>query len=160
MDKQKFTICACLIVILILVWHVRSQNCTMRYGGQTGNIHVIMPIDLSLEDSPSKPELEPEKDVMATHESGDKINITDNAIEDPLTMDAFINLKSMETTYDKLYRNITTADTDGPQMEGMEPPLDEFERNAMRRQLDKRQEVYGYQSFEPSDADKLSELNF
>jgi hypothetical protein len=106
-----------------------------------------------------KLKLDPESDIMTVHGVGDQLSYTDSGLTDSLSLDAFADLKSKETTDERLHRNLSTADFDGPQMEGMESPIDAFERNAMLRQLHKNQDVYGFQDYEPSEADKLSELN-
>jgi hypothetical protein len=108
-----------------------------------------------------KKKLNPEKDVMGAHAAGDTRQHTTSGINDPLTLDSFIGLKSPETTSEKVMRNFTDASRDGEQMEGMHAPVADFERNAMVRQLHKNQEVYGEQQHDNSGgADIISELNF
>jgi hypothetical protein len=85
-----------------------------------------------------KKKLHPEKDVMVVHMLGDGL---DNVkMDDPLTLDGLIQ-KTDETTIQQIDRDARARD--GSQPEGMVPPVEAFEYDAMIRQLDKKQEVYG-----------------
>jgi hypothetical protein len=103
--------------------------------------------------------IDPEKGVLAEHSLGDKLHNQVKKMTDPLTLDPFADLKSKEDGDQLLHRNLSTADYDGPQLEGMEAPISSFEDEALSRQLVKQQEVYGYQGFSNSEADKLSIMN-
>ena len=77
--------------------------------------------------------------------------------EDPFTLDGLIQ-ESDETADDRLIRNLQTANTDGPQLEGMTAPIVEFEEGALSRQSVKNTNIYAGQT-SSLDADVLSEYN-
>lgn len=103
-----------------------------------------------------KRKLDPEKDIMGEHSMGCYSKV--NKMDDPLVLDQFTQ-KQTETTDELLHRNLTTADYDGPQLEGMLAPITDFEDSALSRQMIKTQEVYGEQGFEESESDQISILN-
>jgi hypothetical protein len=103
--------------------------------------------------------IDPEKGVLAEHSMGDKLHNQVKKMEDPLTLDPFANLKSEENGKQRLHRNLSTADHDGPQLEGMGAPISSFEDDALSRQLVKQQEVYGEQGFSNSEENQLSTMN-
>jgi hypothetical protein len=85
--------------------------------------------------------LEPEKYIMDNHSMGDLLYDNIKQMEDPLSLDGIIQ-KNVETAEQKLHRNLTTANSDGPQPEGMCPPIIDFEKDALSRQCVKQQEIY------------------
>lgn len=101
----------------------------------------------------------PELDVMKDHSQGKFLDDNQQKIDDPLTLDGLLQEKNLETMTQQLNRSFGYGNTDGPQLEGMYAPIDEFERNAIKRQLSKRQEIYGDQAHDIHEADRLSELN-
>ena len=106
-----------------------------------------------------KKTVEPEKEVMTEHYLGDSLHGQRQKMDDPLSLDPFADLKSSETTDQRLHRNLSTADYDGPQLEGMSTPVSSFEDDALSRQMVKNQEVYGEQYFTQSEAKQLLHRN-
>jgi hypothetical protein len=173
-NRLGLVLCMSFILVIVLMWYIRNQNYKTACDRKLNNMKVLL-LTQAIECSSRVPEgynhkavtdgdkkkskLNPEKCIMDQFTMGDTLNITNSGIIDPLTMDAFIDLKSEESMDQQLHRSLTDADYDGPQIEGMAAPIDEFERHAMVRQLEKRQEVYGDQSHEFSDADMIAELN-
>ena len=100
--------------------------------------------------------LDPENDIMGEHSIGCCSIV--NQMDDPLVLDQFTQ-KQTETADELLHRNLTTANYDGPQLEGMVSPIKDFEDSALSRQMLKSQEVYGEQNFEESESDQISRLN-
>lgn len=103
--------------------------------------------------------IDPERGVLAEHSLGDTLHNQVKKMEDPLTLDSFASLKSGENGKQMLHRNLSTADYDGPQLEGMAAPISSFEDDSLSRQLIKQQEVYGEQGFSNSEADQLANMN-
>ena len=153
------------VLIIVLLWYLyreriydpRNRRIRDTYCQKHSNRKKIYNSKTMLEKH--KRTLEPEKDILVEHSLGDELDNIQTKMDDPLSSDAFANLKSEESSSDRLIRSLKTASCDGPQLEGMQTPIDEFERNAMVRQLNKRQTMYGSQNYELSEADKISELN-
>lgn len=103
--------------------------------------------------------IDPEREVMIEHYLGDDLRKERKEISDPISLDPFADLKSSETTDQRLYRNLSTADYDGPQLEGMMAPISEFENDSLSRQLVKQQEIYGEQEHTSSGTDQLANMN-
>lgn len=151
---KRICIVVSIVLILVLCWY-RRRPCTARCCKK------MPPLEekksgLDPSGGRGKPKLNPEFDIMSQHTAGDRLKYTDSGLTDPLSLDPFAKLKSTETADDRLHRNLITAGVDGLQMDGMQPPVEEFERNSMIRQLQKTQDVYGDQTYA---ADELSELN-
>jgi hypothetical protein len=103
--------------------------------------------------------IDPERGMLAEHSIGDKLHKQVKKMEDPLTLDPFADIKSEENGKQLLHRNLSTAEHDGPQLEGMAAPISSFEDDALSRQLVKQQEVYGEQDFSNSEENQLSTMN-
>lgn len=102
--------------------------------------------------------LKPEKKIMREHMCGDELHDKVNKMDDPLTLDGLLQ-KSNETSEDIIYRDLKTASSDGPQLEGMSAPITDFENSALSRQLIKQQEIYGSQDYQHNEADMIAMLN-
>ena len=100
---------------------------------------------------------DPEGNVMICHGAGNALRDRLMVIREGLSEDQ-IPVRSNETSDSQLIRSISSG-FDGPQLEGMAAPIDDFERTALLRQNVKKQEIYGEQAHMPSSADSLSELN-
>jgi hypothetical protein len=80
----------------------------------------------------------PENRVMDQIAGGESLRRALSIHEDPLSLDEVL-VKNTE----KYVRSMTSGDVDGPQLEGMYAPLDEFEQSAMNRQAAVEQSIYG-----------------
>ena len=101
----------------------------------------------------------PEKRVMDFIEQGDALTDKLNIKKEYLTLDE-LPIKGYEMPDDMMKRSFTTADYNGPQLEGMSAPIDQFERAAMIRQNQQKEDIYGAASVGLSNADTLSSSNF
>ena len=93
----------------------------------------------------------PEQTIMAMHQSGATVS------DAHLTSDQ-VHAPHPESTTSQLLRSSIVRD--GPILEGMAVPYDDFERKAMIRQDNIRQKIYGDHMQYPCSADVLSELNY
>ena len=102
--------------------------------------------------------LNPEKKIMDKHTAGSELYDKLNKVDDPLSMDDLLVVQD-ETHDQQLNRSLSDGDTDGPLLEGMVSPYEDFEKNSMIRQLNKQQALYAEYLLNPSDLDLLAESN-
>lgn len=102
--------------------------------------------------------LNPEKGIMDKHSAGSSLYDKLKKLEDPLHRDDLLVVQD-ETKDEQLERSLLEGNVDGPLLEGMVSPYEDFERDSMIRQLHKQQEIYGEQLLNPSDVDIISESN-
>lgn len=168
MTPQDLVIYLLLALVVALLWYICKQeygksSCSLRrltcLYNQADSVSDNQNTEGDTETVSETPKkiIDPEKDVTAEQFLGD--NLERVTMNDPLTMDPFADLKSGETSDQMLQRNLLTANSDGPQIEGMEAPISSFENNALSRQLVKSQEIYGDQQYSSMDADFLSSMN-
>jgi hypothetical protein len=177
--QTSLTLCISITLVVVLLWYICKQeyntSCDRRIMDHYQS-HIRMgdyPVrSLSKKQGifetgrtygtmleKHKKVIDPERGVLAEHSLGDKLHNNVKKMEDSLTLDPFANLKSEENGKQLLHRNLSTADYDGPQLEGMAAPITSFEDDALSRQLVKQQEVYGNQGFSNSEADQLATMN-
>ena len=102
-----------------------------------------------------KPTVEnPEGYIEMMNNLGDSIQI--NKLTDNITSDK-ISVINSESTVEQLCRSMWDANNDGPQMEGMTAPIDEFEKVAMTLQNSKANDLYV--DYKSQSADQLAEAN-
>lgn len=102
-----------------------------------------------------KPTIEnPEGYIEMMNNLGDSMPI--NKLSENLTGDK-VSVINRESTVEQLCRSFWDADIDGPQMEGMTAPVDEFEKAAMALQNSKASDLYV--DYKSQSADQLSEAN-
>lgn len=185
--QKTLVTCVSIVLIFVLLWYIFKQDYLSSCDRKIMNMHyqqhitgkngppqplISRPIDIAQSTNPwvermtdacgtmlekHKKTLNPEKEVMTDHELGDNLRDSIQQLDDPLTLDGLLQ-RSAETHTGALLRSIA-ENKNGPQMEGMYDPVEERERAAMKHQLVKKQEIYGAQNYEFSEADKLSELN-
>ena len=95
--------------------------------------------------------IRPENTIMDIHKNGATVS------DAPISSDQ-VHVKHPESTMSQLLRSSNVRD--GPTLEGMAVPYDDFERKAMIRQDNIRQYKYGERMQYPSNANVLSELNY
>jgi hypothetical protein len=127
------------------------NHCGMQYTSEYTNA-----LDRRKE---SRKIIDPENDILKLQSLGKSLCDSQQKQDDPLTLDGLIQKDALETTQKQIERSFSIGDEDGPIREGMSTPIDLFERNAMKRQLEKRQDIYGDTSYQLNEADRLSELN-
>lgn len=172
-NQMHMLICISITIILVLVWYISGQDyrsaCDrkldeLKYTNLLHMSHLLVPQESFSGVGPNAPvtdgekrkqKLNPESDVMMIHQQGDSIALVESG-EDPIRLDPYIRLRSEETAGQRLQRNMNT-NYDGPQLEGMHAPIEEFESSAMLRQLQGQNSVYAASG--ASDADKISEMN-
>ena len=162
-SSQTLKIGLIIMFVILIVWHIKSmmadakakEQVDEKYASCLQQVKNCTPCrqntGATLEEH--KQPLNPESFIMDEHVVGDKVDI--QKIDDPLTLDGLLQ-RSKETQQEALMRSMVP---DGPLLEGTYDPADARERNAMERQLAKKQEIYGSQNYDISEADKLSELN-
>ena len=102
-----------------------------------------------------KPTIEnPEGYIEMMNNLGDSMPI--NKLSENLSGDK-VSVINEESTIEKVSRSFWDADIDGPQMEGMTAPVDEFEKAAMALQNSKASDLYV--DYKSQSADQLSEAN-
>lgn len=102
-----------------------------------------------------KPTIEnPEGYIEMMNNLGDSIPI--NKLSENLSGDK-VSVINGESTIEKVSRSFWDADVDGPQIEGMTAPVDEFEKAAMALQNSKASDLYV--DYKSQSADQLSEAN-
>lgn len=182
--QTSLMLCISVVLVLVLLWYISKQEYLNACDRRIYDMHYQMHInrgdvprrDLSKYQSArqrkehmtgncgtmlekhKKDVLNPEKRIMDEHRAGKALEDKIKKVDDPLNLDE-LPVTQNETTDQQLKRSLTTADYDGPQLEGMSAPVDEFEREYMNRQDQKHQEIYGEQAHLPSRADSLSVLN-
>lgn len=179
--QTSLMLCISITLVVVLLWYICKQEYNTSCDRRIMDLHYQSHISkgdypvraLSKNQSIRKKDgmscgtmlekhkkiIDPERGVMAEHYCGDKLHNQVNKMDDPLTLDPFADLKSKENGKQRLHRNLSTADYDGPQLEGMTAPISSFEDDALSRQLVKQQEVYGEQAFSNSEADQLASMN-
>lgn len=174
--KECFLRCVIIVLIIVLLFRLDKQKyrssdqCTVKQ--MPANTCSMVPVlsnfsqpqtsnyNLALDrKTKQRKKHYPENDIMKKHTMGKTLDNAQQKIDDPISLDGLLQQKHLETTSTQLNRSFGIGNEDGPELEGMSAPIDQFERNAMNRQLNKHQEVYGFQHHKLSDADKLSELN-
>ena len=159
-------LCICVILILVLISYLENKSpsqcrkniakCTRIYKTPKQCHYTsdyLKTLDRRLA---SKKQLNPENDVYKEHIMGETLDNLQQKMDDHLMLDEIVQSKNLETRTAQVNRSF--SECDGPELEGMTPPIDQFERSAMHRQLNKRQEIYGEQAY-VSNSDSLSELN-
>ena len=169
--KPDLRTCALVLGIIVLIWYIGHQQyiraCNQRIhdiyvatGGDEGAVlDALKKRTEGMEDGPREKHRisvkNPEKRFFDAHEAGDTgLNI----LRDHIKLDPLF-IQQEETTDEMLMRSLVTADYDGQQMEGMTAPIDEFERSAMKMQLQYKPEIYGDLAEGSVTADTLSESN-
>ena len=171
-DKNPFqtSLILCILVLVLLLYinrqeyinecderlyikDVSSQYQTLHQTGENVSFN-----NGTMLEKHKKDILNPEKRIMDEHIAGKELDDKIQKMDDPLHLED-LSVKQNETKDQQLNRSLITADYDGPQLEGMSAPVDEFERAYMNRQDQKHQEIYGEQAHMPSNADSLSMLN-
>ena len=170
-------ICILIILVMVLLWYICKQEYKTSCDRRIMDLHyqshirngdypvrslskkqgIFEKSDTVLEKH--KKVIDPEKGVLAEHSMGDELHSQVKKMEDPLTLDPFADLKSEENCKQMLNRNLSTANCDGPQLEGMVAPISSFEDDSLSRQLVKQQEVYGEQGFSAKEENQLSTMN-
>lgn len=140
-----------LIFILAIMYFINKKNETYipyesfhpaTYESETLNFN-------------EKPTLEnPEGYIEMMNNLGDSMSI--NKLPENLTGDK-ISVINRESTVEQLCRSLWDADFDGPQMEGMTTPVDDFEKAAMTLQNSKATDLYV--DYKSQTADELSDAN-
>jgi hypothetical protein len=154
-------IIVCLVVLLTFIVcykHGKKMRARFYTMDESSYLYSRSGFDNHTRFEKYKKKLNPELEVHEMHELGDDLYKTLIKKEDPFTLDGLIQ-KSDETADDRLIRNLQTANTDGPQLEGMTAPIVEFEESALSRQsVKKTTNIYVGQT-SMLDADTLSEYN-
>lgn len=164
-------LCIALVIILILIQYINAQSyatkCYRRLDDIVRCSKMISIKNTDIRDSMvgDPDELfrysvkNPEKGIHDMNTAGVTLRDELNTLNDVITTDPLI-VEQNETTDEQLIRSLTTADYDGPQVEGMSAPIEDFERSAMKLQLASKPEIYGDLSSQYDvSANLLSESN-
>ena len=144
------------VVVLILVFIYKKQVCAgpvcFADTGVSKNegslVSITPPLDI-------RPTIDnPEGYIETIHNFGDALPITQH--KEALTSDG-VSVLTKESTVEQLCRSLWDADFDGPQMEGMTAPIQDFENAAMSMQNAKARELYV--DYKSQTADMLSDAN-
>lgn len=153
MDYEKiaygFIIFLC-IFLFAIVYIVYNKVVTDKFHPAS-----FEPVETVESDFNKKPTIEnPEGYIEMMNNLGDSMPI--NKLSENLTGDT-VSVINGESTIEKVSRSFWDADIDGPQMEGMTAPVDEFEKAAMALQNSKASDLYV--DYKSQSADQLSEAN-
>lgn len=175
-SKNNILLCVCVVLVLVLLSHLSKQeyksscdrrvDAAMYYTPRTSSSQDIKTCAMNSISNYNnaitrkiamRKKPEPELDIIYEHTLGQTLDNVRQKTDDPLSLDGILQKNYLETTTDQINRSFSIGDTNGPELEGMSAPIDQFERDAMKRQLNKRMEIYGNQ--ELSGADALSKFN-
>jgi hypothetical protein len=135
-ELMRLSYALAIILLLCCIWYIcresRESILKKHYYAYIGEQAVPEPLCTKT--------LEPERGIMAIHEAGDTLKDTVKTLDDPLSLDGLIQ-KSTETPDQKLQRS-KDEEFDSKQLQGMAPPIEEFENNALQRQLAKAKYIY------------------
>ena len=146
--SQVFEWLSIVLVIMILYYICGSLNRHKYYDGMTPSIPSPTP-------SMRNEKINPEGKIMMLHQQGDKCPKTRDYMNTPLSTDELL-VKSKETQNQS--RRRYDMQIEGPLHQGMKSEIEAFEDGALSRQLYKKQEVYGTQSYNPFELRNINEL--
>ena len=148
---SSILLCVSLVIILVLIWYIMHHEYISQCDSRIRHIFDgKLPRTYTTPISPrgdgmtifekSKKRLNPEKKIMTNHSAGseltDKLMIND----EPLILG--LQVKQKETKEEQFHRSMVDGDIEGAYMEGMIAPIEDFERQYMIQQNNKRKEIY------------------
>ena len=161
MDPKKIAygifIVLCLVVLAYVIYTIYNfvKNNLVKNTPDSFHSASFEPVETTESEFNKKPTIEnPEGYIEMMNNLGDSMPI--NKLSENLSGDK-VSVINGESTIEKVSRSFWDADIDGPQMEGMTAPVDEFEKAAMALQNSKASDLYV--DYKSQSADQLSEAN-
>lgn len=159
MDYEKiaygFVVFLCLVLVFVIYNTIYNLATSNSDSFHPASFEPVETTEYMGPEFNEKPTIEnPEGYIEMMNNLGDSMPI--NKLSDNLTGDK-LSVISNESTIEQLSRSFLDADIDGPQMEGMTAPVDEFEKAAMALQNSKASDLYV--DYKSQSADQLSEAN-
>jgi len=150
-----------LAVFMYVFYLKKKKSSNQEYSNVVGGVPPspgVPPAEPAEEGFDLRPHINnPEGYVETINNLGDTLKINQmKTVQESLTNEG-VSVLTKESTVEQLCRSMWDADFDGPQMEGMTAPVDEFENTAMVLQNAKSRDLYI--DYKSQSADQLSDSN-